>query len=322
MRSIILQLILLCGFSGYCLASGSNIENITVQKGNIYYHIKGLEKPFKVVFISDSHITIEDERGKPYYSFAKRMGGSAVEPQNYGKSNGRDKTLVASLDKASENGAELVILAGDIINFPSPASVELILDIMNRYQMPWVFTAGNHDWHYEGEAGTSSELRDKWTKKSLVPLYQDQNPMFNSQILNGINFVTIDNSTFEISKEQLAFFKEQTKRKYPIVLAMHIPLYLPGHEDSTGDYGCANPNWKAANDKYYKLEKRLPWAENGHTKTTFEFKDLVFGSSKVIGVFAGHTHSEKIDFYNGKPQFVAGNNFNGNDITIHFVPFE
>lgn len=294
-------------------------EHITTAKGNVYYYMKGLEKPFNVMFVSDTHFTIEDERGKDFYQYSKRMGGSAVEPENYGKTNGREKYLQASLDKAKKNGSELVILCGDIVNFPSLASVEYIKKMMDESGLNWVYSAGNHDWHYEGEPGSNMEQRAKWTATNLKPLYQGQNPLYHAQVIHNINFITIDNSLHEITKEQLGFFKAELKKGLPIVLSMHVPLYLQGHNIN---YGCGNPNVNKANDPLYELERREPWPEKGLSPTTFEFRELVLKSPAVIGVFAGHLHSEAIDIVNNKLQYVQAANFMDKDIMIHFVPAE
>lgn len=114
-----------------CLLTGaqgkvrsSKLESITVQDGYVYYYLRGMEKTFTVMFLADTHFTIEDERGREFYDNTRRMGGAAVQPQNYGKSNGRERALLRSLDKAKKEQAALVILGGDIVNFPSLASVE------------------------------------------------------------------------------------------------------------------------------------------------------------------------------------------------------
>lgn len=295
------------------------VENITVQNGNVYYYIKGLEKPFNVLFLSDTHFTVEDERGKEYYAYTHRMGGGAVEPENYGKGNGRDLAFRASLDKAKKADSELVILGGDIINFPSLASVEYIKSILDESGLNWMYVAGNHDWHYEGESGSSFLQRAKWTASNLNDLYQGQNPMFHAHTIQGVNFVMIDNSAFEITKEQLDFFRMQVGKGLPIVLSMHIPVYLPGHNI---DYGCGHPDWNKKNDIYYEIERRESWPENGFMETTYQFCDLVLNSPEVIGVYAGHTHEEAVDFVNGKLQYVAAANYNNKDILIHFVPVD
>ena len=292
-------------------------ESITVQDGNVYYYIKGLEKPFNVLFLADTHFTIEDERGRDYYDYTRRMGGSTVEPENYGKGNGRDLALCASLDKAKKEGSELVILGGDIINFPSSASVEYIDSLLDKSGLEWMYIAGNHDWHYEGESGTAFFQREKWTYSNLKDLYQGDNPMCYSKVVHNINFVMIDNSAFEITQEQLSFLQGQINRGLPIILSMHIPVYLSGHNI---DYGCGHPDWNKKNDIYYEIERRDPWPEKGFTEITYQFRNLVLNSPEVIGIYAGHTHEEAIDFFNDKLQYVVDANYNKKDVLIHFIP--
>ena len=293
----------------------SPVDNIILSDGHVYYEMNQLETPFKVMFLSDTHFTIEDERGKSYYQYSKRMGGSAVEPENYGISNGCEQALIASLEQAKQDSVDLVILGGDIINFPSAASVDSLMKIMVNSGLKWTYISGNHDWHYEGEPGNPIEQRNKWECSVLKPLYQGENPLYYAKQLRGVNFVFIDNSTNEILPEQLSFLQQEIKRGLPIIMIMHIPMYLPGQNI---DYGCGNPNWNRMNDVYYEIERREPWPENGHSRTTYEFRDLLIKTPCIIGIFAGHTHEEKVDFFMNKIQYVTGANYGKHDVTICF----
>lgn len=150
----------------------------------------------------------------------------------------------------------------------------------------------------------------------MKKLYQGQHPLYSSTVLHGINFVLIDNSTNEVTKEQLDFMQEQIEKGLPIILSMHIPLYLPGHNI---DYGCGNPQWNKKNDPYYEIEKRLPWSEEGHTQVTYAFRDLIFHCPLILGVYAGHTHEEAWDVSNNVFQYVAGANYNNEFFMMNFV---
>ena len=291
-------------------------QNIIIQKGKIYFNTATVDKNFKVLFLADTHFTVEDGRGRDYYKYSKRMGGNAVEPLNYGNSNGNEQFLIASLEKAKRDSIELVILGGDIINFPSAASVEYIHEILNNSGLNWVYIAGNHDWHYEGEPGKAIDQRTKWEQTTLKPLFKGKNPLYHSLILHQVNFVFIDNSTNEITNEQLQFLKTEISKEMPIVLFMHIPIYFPMQNI---DYGCGHPNWNEKHDIYYKIERRLPWPKTGHSATTLKFRELVVENEKIIGIFAGHTHYETIDVSNNKIQYVVGSNSRGEDVTIHFI---
>jgi hypothetical protein len=167
--------------------------------------------------------------------------------------------------------------------------------------------------------GTLESLRDTWIEKRLLPLYQGNNPLMAAYEIKGIRFIAIDNSTYQINEEQLTFFKEQVEKGLPMVLLVHIPMYAPGKQIS---FGCGNPNWGAATDRNYELEKRPKWPESGHTQTTLSFHKQVFNAPNLLGVFAGHIHQNSIEIIKGKPQVVADDNASGGYLDINFLPLE
>ena len=88
---------------------------------------------------------------------------------------------------------------------------------------------GNHDWHYEGMRGKLDTLRDTWIENRLLSLYQGKNPLMAAYDIKGIRFLAIDNSTYEINDEQLAFFSKHAASGLPLVLLVHIPMYAPSY---------------------------------------------------------------------------------------------
>lgn len=96
-----------------------------------------------------------------------------------------------------------------------------------------MYSSGNHDWHYEGLPGSSEALRTEWREKSLLPLYGGRNPShWYEDTPCGLRFIGIDNSTYQVSDAQLEFFLEQVNNPAPIVLLVHIPLFLPELQDA------------------------------------------------------------------------------------------
>ncbi len=134
--------------------------------------------------------------------------------------------------------------------------------------------------------------------------------------MNGVRFVMLDNSTYEILPEQLQFFREQVKTQKPLVLFIHIPLYVPGR---TMGFGCGHPQWGWETDRGYEVERRDRWPKSGHTSTTLDFHKEVFASPNLLGIFAGHTHKQSLDVVNGIPQFVTDPNAAGGFMEIEFL---
>ena len=285
---------------------------------SIFTHAK--IKPTRIFHITDTHLSIDDERGDKYKKFSKRMAAAYKSNIHFqtGKKYSTKESFEQTLILAKEQNIDFITLTGDIFSFPSEAGVEWALQKLNDTKIPFAYVAGNHDWHYEGMNGSSEKLRNTWTENHLKPMYQGNNPLFTTYNFNGIRFVCIDNSTYEILPEQLDFFKTQVKSNEPLLLLMHIPLYMPGR---TIGYGCGNPNWNKTTDKNFKIEQREKWRKGGHTKVTMKFYDEVFNASNLLTVLAGHTHRPTIDIKNGIPQIVTGLNATGyySDINISTI---
>lgn len=285
-----------------------DVFSMTNNRATIF--TKAKVTPMRIFHITDTHLALDDERGVPFKKYSRRMGNAYKVNKQF--ETGEDITCIQSfeqtLQRAKDQKADFLALTGDIFSFPSEAAIDWAYEKLKETGIPFGYIAGNHDWHYEGMAGSSAELRATWTNKRLKPLYQGNNPLFASYDLNGIKMVFIDNSTYEILPEQLDFFRQQTENMKPLILFMHIPLYMPGR--SMG-YGCANPEWGEASDKNYEIERREKWRKGGHTKTTFHFYDEVFNANNSLAIFAGHTHRPALDIKNGIPQIVSGHNATG-----------
>jgi predicted MPP superfamily phosphohydrolase len=278
------------------------------QEGNqVSLFTKAQVASTRMFHITDTHLSLDDERGLPYRTFSKRMAGAYRSNRHFqtGEMYTAEESFEQTLQLAKEQEVDFLALTGDIFSFPSQAAVEWTLHKLEDSGIPFAYVAGNHDWHFEGMPGSSSQLRDEWTGKHLSPLYQGNHPLYASYDLNGVRLVCIDNSTYEITPEQLAFFRKQTELDIPVILFMHIPLYVPGR--SMG-YGCAHPEWGAGTDKGYEIERREKSPAGGHSELTFAFRDLVFKAPNLLAVLAGHTHQAALDVKNGIPQIVSGPN--------------
>ncbi|MBN1388073.1 MAG: metallophosphoesterase [Bacteroidales bacterium] len=316
--------ILLAGnpFTGIFKESKKDIfqkGTVSVDDNTVSFYLDKISSPMKIIHISDTHLWMDDDRGKTFLHYSRRMAGAYNTTKHF--RTGADTDPVRSfeqvLELAVEKDADLIAMTGDIFSFPSEAAIEWVHEKVSNSGVPYLYIAGNHDWHYEGMEGSRKELRDIWTNKRLIPLYQGNDPMMAFYNINGLNILAIDNSTYEILPEQLEFFRENSKGDGPFILMMHIPLYAPGRPIG---YGCGNPFWGAESDRLYELESRERWPEEGHTKVTMDFYDEVFSSDNLLGIFAGHVHRQSIDIVRGKPQFVAEANATGAYLEINFLP--
>lgn len=276
-------------------------------------------KSSKILFVADTHLFRDDERGTPYHEFSGRMAKAYNETRHFRsqKATTPETCFAETLQAARDEKTDLIVLGGDILSFPSEAGVEWVSSQMKDTGIPWMYTAGNHDWHYEGMEGTSASLRSTWSRKRLAPFYQGKGPLMDARDVNGTRIVTLDNSTYEVEPEQLDFFRQQVASGQPLILCVHIPLYAPGRPVG---FGCGHPAWGAASDKSHLIERRPRWRESGHTQTTLDFHREVFSAANLLGIFAGHTHKASLDVQNGIPQFVTAANATGAHLLVEVTP--
>ncbi len=293
----------------------------TIDQNKVSFYSEVISESIKVVHIADTHLFKDDERGIPYQEYSGRMAKAYNETTHFqtGEKTNPEEAFEKALAFAKEVNADLITLIGDIFSFPSEAAIEWVQSKLKETGIPYIYTAGNHDWHYEGMEGPLETLRDTWIGKRLLPLYQGNHPLMSAYDVKGVRFLAIDNSTYQISEQQLVFFKEQVSSGVPLVLLVHIPMYAPGKRIS---FGCGNPNWGAAADRIFEIERRPKWPESGHTQTTFEFHREVFDAPNLLGIFVGHIHRNSIEIIKGKPQIVTDDNASGGYLDIDFFPME
>ena len=247
----------------------------------------------RLLLIGDAHYATDDARGEPFRQYSNRMSGG---PRDMGD-------LRKNLEQGKKAGCAGALLVGDMINFPSEAGVEQLTDVIKKAPLPALYISGNHDWHYEGLPGTETALRKEWVERRLKPLYQGRDPMAYALRLGGVKVLMVDDSTYEMLPEQVAFLRRELADGAPAILAAHIPLYVPWRRNDIF-FGVGHPDWGAKSDPYWEIERRERWLEKGHTETTMAFWRDVWSAPNLLGVVAGHIHTQSLDVFGGRFQFV------------------
>ena len=296
----------------------TELTGFVVEQSKVRLYSKSVGRLVRFVFIADVHLGIDDERGNPYRELSSRMAGAYAATRHYrtGQPTTPQESFLGALRHARKRGADLVLIGGDLLSFPSCAAAEWARARLDEAMVPFLYVAGNHDWHFEGMPGSSAELR-AWGERRLTALYGDRDPLMASCDLNGLRLVLIDNGTYEITPEQLAYYRDRAAAGLPTVLIVHSPLYVPGRDVG---YGCGHPEWGAATDRNHKIERREQWPQTGHTETTMTFRREVFGTPNLLGVFAGHTHRPAIDVVSGVPLFVTPATAQGGFLEVEIAP--
>ena len=296
-------------------AQGQGVSFASVKE-SLRFTLPSFKGQCRFMVVGDSHLSIDDARGEPFRQYSGRMAKPYRSATHFrtGRPIASPDGFEFALAEAKKAKVDFFALVGDIVSFPTEAGVEYVRRRLDESGLNWMYISGNHDWHYEGLPGTEMALRAEWTKKRLSPLYQGADPMMASRVVKGVRFVFIDNSLYEILPKQLAFWKSEAAKGEPVALMMHIPLYMPGYGPL--EAGCAHPQWGAKVDPHWKIERRPQWPESGHSKTTFAFREAVFSTPNLLGVFVGHEHRQMIAFDRGHVQCVTAANADGSFLDV------
>jgi len=220
--------------------------------------------------------------------------------------------LVSLFQKAREENVDLIALGGDIINYPSEKEVAWVLQQLKEAAggIPFLYTAGNHDWHLEFVNEPRYDTsRLPQLQGTLRPFFDhaagpSSSGLYGVHNIKGVDVFFFDNSNHQINGEQLAFAKEHLTKSHqagPAVILLHMPLSLPGLKLPPKEL-CGHPHWGTATDDLSSIEGRAPWPP-ANDPSTYSFIELVKTHSAPLGritaLLTGHVHR---DFSTKLPQ--------------------
>ena len=270
-----------------------------------YHEIKaGATKLFTVLHISDTHLTAaypdegEFER-RTSYRRIRTFGGR------------QEEALRDSIAWAKEH-VDYLLHTGDLIDFQSKANFDLVKKYYGEGGAMMFGCLGNHE-HYRGK---------KMAKKDGTPLpaavvpdlLKEAYPFpndFCSTIINGVNFITIDDSTDTVSADQASRFEAEVKKGLPILLCMHCPFPLRESVRAGTRF------WRRTNLKSHR--NMDAYVERYKDKTTEDFVAYLRAQPLLRGILCGHGHLNVVDQFSptAKQYEVAGNfMFCGQEFTI------
>lgn len=174
----------------------------------------GASKPFGAIQVSDTHIARannkDDERkmklaaGRSFSLFGEHYLDEAI---HLAKSKG-----------------DMLLHTGDLIDFVSAANLEMAE--AHFAGNDWFVSSGNHEFSkYVGEAREDEAYkRDSYDR---VQAAYPNDLTFCSRIVNGVNFVSLDDVYYNVTEKQHELFMKEVEKGLPIVMLCHVPFYGP-----------------------------------------------------------------------------------------------
>jgi predicted MPP superfamily phosphohydrolase len=193
--------------------------------------------------------------------------------------------LTQLIDYSNRNHPDLVLLTGDIIDYYSPSNHALLKGALDRLEVPYLFSCGNH----ESPAERFQEVCQG-------------NCDFSQAEFADFRVVSLNDSDRSVRFSQLHALEKLLESNKPILLALHIPIMTEYNQTELEKL-----------DSYYSIRF------SDCDEITHHFIRLVSESSQIQAVFCGHTHGSMTTLIApGKPQFCCSSGLIGhiNRITI------
>lgn len=272
--------------------------------------VEGLARPLTIFHLTDCHLNETDDRegAGALVESIRAYGLDALDTRH---------RFERALAYADEHAVDCIALTGDAVNGATLGNLDYLTGRLEALQAPYLYTPGNHDWEYPFEPWSEE------TRKAQYPKFDrltEGNPAFRALTLQGVDLLAVDNSTYQITDEQLSFVEKRLAGGAPTLLFMHIPIYVPSLlGDVMKDWNA--PIMMAA--ERWDPELQAQWMVADATPATRAFYDLLMANphGNLMGVCCGHVHFAHADaFGRGSCQYVTQAGFAGGYRIVRLVP--
>ena len=308
---------------GSCAAFGALLPD-TAAAGDASYlrperiEIKcGLRRPFSVLHISDTHLSLmtDRERENPLRAklFDDRNG--SMFPHGRGA-----KGLAAAIAYAERRRLP-ILHTGDLMDFCSEANLAAAEAFTARKNVYAV--AGNHEWAYFMYTRREDVRfnREMFYARFCDVFHNDMD--VSARVVGGVNFVGFDNWDSLVTERQAAFMEAEFAKGLPTVLLCHCPFFVPGlHAEQVERVKYHHSDLVGLpleeNDKVLKVNPGEKW--HRATACTLGFCERLKKVRNLKAILCGHLHryhSER--FSDTAMQYVVGANSNGAAYEVAFV---
>ncbi len=279
-------------------------ERLTIALAHID---AGATEPFSILHISDTHFTAVYDHESETKRELKR-----IRTRTFGGM--QEQAFADSLAWAKDH-VDYVVHTGDLIDFQSEANFDLV---KKHFKGDGVFGAlGNHEYSrnmwFDKEKESPAYCA---ATRDLIAAAFPFKPVFASSVVNGVNFVSMDDVYGTVTTEQTKLFAAEVAKGLPIILCLHVPFYSPSI------YRADKKFWTKEGVKFRSAA--LPDL-SGDYKAQVEdpvTRDFIAALRKeplLKGILAGHLHITFQDRFSPTAmQYLVGGNFlfHGREITI------
>lgn len=277
----------------------------------------GLEKPFKVLHVSDTHLSLMN--GKELEDACRRK----LHDDRNGSSfpHGTGERMLAATTAYARMKNLPIVHTGDLIDFVSEANLAVV-DRFSASRDVYA-VAGNHEWAFFMYTKREDVRfnRSLFLARHCAVFHNDMD--VSVRTWGGVNLVAFDNWDFQVDEHQERAIKAAFSKGLPTVLLCHCPFYTPRlHADCMArTKGRYSDLLGIPADEMERICKATPsqvWRKP--TARTTAFVEWLKGQSNLKAILCGHLHRYHSEqFSPSAMQYAVGANANGDAYEITFA---
>ncbi len=264
--------------------------------------IPGLSGEYSFLYLTDTHIiSLDGTESEQITENALPRAGVFVDATGTSSA----ERFPAWMDYANDNAVDMLLLGGDIIDFPSPENLSLLDENIQTLKMPYIYTLGNHDWTYPWEYMTENSRQ---IYRPLFDKYTNHTPAATCTEYEELVLLSVDNSSNQLDPEALATVDYALSLGKPVIVMMHVPL-------STDTLlSKASALWSSP------VSIAVPGKEGIYPdEATYAFEQKILApESPVVCILAGHAHVyDEAALTDTIVQIVGGPGYAGEGFLLH-----
>ena len=258
----------------------------------------GLEKPVKILHITDIHLTYADDKDIPYHQrlmekrfqvFFEEGGCPPQTPKEY---------LEEAIALAKKENA-LLICTGDAIDIHTHGNLSVWKEITANTDM--MFSPGGHE-HQRRCVRTMEEEYPYFEtiRPKLENEFSEYDLYLESRVIGGINIITADNSMDYFPKKTVDAFKKELEKGLPVIVFFHDYLW----DEFLNKKEAFHPNVRLTKEDY---------------AISHEMIELLKNHPLVITTVSGHGHRNEERIIDNKRHYMTDGLFKGKARMIEII---
>lgn len=253
----------------------------------------GLEKPVRILHLTDAHIALADDSDGD----AMKEKAAARRAVFFKEANAPMRDAVGFLEEAVEYSKEFdyTVITGDLMDRISNANVETVRRRLK--DLDYICCLGNHEF-----CNVNGDIREGREEAfELLKTVYRGNLVLDSHIVGGVNLVAANNSAYYWTEEQFEMLKQEVAKGYPILLFTHSPL----------ENGVRLID-KKPEGRAETIRKIIEKDTGAHVlPTTAKVVDYIATEPLIKATFGGHFHGNFVRDFGDKQTYVLGGLFKG-----------